>query len=94
MLGGLGLVGGVVFGEQFAAGAIAIGIPGQGEDFGVVDEPVGHFDQHGERDRSLGEPHLSPTLLHGLDDFLGHPLTGVSTAVPTRYMETYAMREP
>ena len=30
MLGGLGLVGGVVFGEQFAAGAIAIGIPGQG----------------------------------------------------------------
>jgi hypothetical protein len=56
-----------------------------------VDEPVGYFDQHGERDRSLGEPHVSPTLLDGLDDFLGHPLTGVSTAVPTRYARWKAL---
>ena len=31
-----------VFGEEFAAGAGAVGLPGQGQDFGVVDEAVDH----------------------------------------------------
>ncbi|MBE1579653.1 hypothetical protein H4W30_006713 [Amycolatopsis roodepoortensis] len=36
------LVGAVVFGEEFAALAGAVGVAGEGEDFGVVDEAVDH----------------------------------------------------
>jgi hypothetical protein len=32
--------------EQFAAGAGAVGLPGQGQDLGVVDEPVDHGGGH------------------------------------------------
>jgi hypothetical protein len=31
-----------VFGEEFAAGAGAVGVAGEGEDFGVVDQAVDH----------------------------------------------------
>ena len=36
------LVGAVVLGEEFAAGAGAVGVAGEGEDLGVVDEAVDH----------------------------------------------------
>ena len=31
-----------VLGEEFSAGAGAVGVAGEGEDLGVVDEPVDH----------------------------------------------------
>lgn len=46
-----------VFGQQFAAGAGAVGLAGQGEDFGVVDEAV----DHGGGDDFIAE-HFGPSV--------------------------------
>lgn len=58
------LVGGAIFSEEFAAGAGAVGIAGQGKDFGVMHKAVDHGSGHhitGERLTSSG-CHLSTHL--------------------------------
>ncbi len=65
------VAGGAVFGEEFAAGAGALGIVGQGEDFGAVHESV----DHGGIDRLAGEGFSFFTDLCTWGTEPGSPLT-------------------